>query len=57
MSEVEKYGAEFKSFERPRAIAVLPGDFTTENGMLTLTLKQRRTVVEAYESVLTGLYE
>jgi long-chain acyl-CoA synthetase len=58
MAEVTKYGAEFKSYERPKAIAVLPGDFTTENGMLTPTLKlKRRSVVGTYESVLSGLYD
>ena len=56
-AELAKYGAEFKGYERPRNIAVLAEDFTTENGMLTPTLKlKRRAVIQAYEETLNNIY-
>jgi long-chain acyl-CoA synthetase len=55
--EIEKYGAPFKGFESIQEFALLKDDFTTDNGMLTPSLKlKRRKVVEVYGSVLDQLY-
>ncbi len=55
--ELEKYSATFKSYERPKAFAILTEDFTTENDMLTpkLSLK-RRNVLARYGEDLEALY-
>lgn len=55
--EIEKYGAPFKGFESIQDFALLKDDFTTDNGMLTPSLKlKRRKVVEVYGSVIEQLY-
>jgi long-chain acyl-CoA synthetase len=55
--EIEREGAAFKAFERPTKFAVLSEDFTTENGMLTPTLKLKRNkVLERYGADLNRLY-
>jgi long-chain acyl-CoA synthetase len=56
-AEVDKYSADFKSFERVKKIAIIAEDFTTQNGMLTpkLSLK-RRDVLSKYKSKLDALY-
>ncbi len=57
MSEIDKYTSGFKSYERPRKLALVPEDFTTENGMLTPSMKvKRREVVSKYAKLLEGLY-
>ncbi len=57
-SEVEKFTAEFKGFEEIKKIALLPEDFTTENGMLTPSMKvKRRVVTEKYQGKIESLYE
>lgn len=56
-AEVATYGASFKAFERPRKVALIADDFTTENGMLTPSLKvKRRIVMAAHGEKLAGLY-
>ncbi|HMJ13179.1 MAG TPA: long-chain fatty acid--CoA ligase [Polyangiaceae bacterium] len=56
-SELDKYGADFKGFERPKDFVVSAEDFTTTNGMLTPTLKlKRRNVLAKYEGALESLY-
>ncbi len=56
-AEIDKYSEEFKGFERVRDFAVLPEEFSTENDMLTPTLKiKRRIVVKAHGPTLDGLY-
>lgn len=56
-SEVQKYAAEFKGFEEIKKIAIIPEDFTTENGMLTPSMKvKRRVVLERYKKNLDALY-
>ncbi|HEX9107292.1 MAG TPA: long-chain fatty acid--CoA ligase, partial [Longimicrobiales bacterium] len=43
--------------ERPKRIAILPQEFTVDNGLLTPTLKVRRRAVErAYRELLDELY-
>jgi long-chain acyl-CoA synthetase len=55
--ELEKYGAEFKGYEKPKDFVVVAEDFTTDNGMLTPTLKlKRRNVLAKYEAELDALY-
>jgi len=56
-SEIDKYGANFKGFERIADFALIVDDFTSDNGMLTPSLKlKRRKVVETYAPVIDGLY-
>ncbi|MCB9586744.1 MAG: long-chain fatty acid--CoA ligase [Polyangiaceae bacterium] len=55
--ELDKFSKDFKGFERPRNFAVITEDFSTENGMLTPTLKlKRRNVLERYGDLIEGLY-
>ncbi len=55
--ELEKYGADFKGFEEVRDFAIIDEDFTTDNGMLTPSLKvKRRKVMEKYGKAVDALY-
>jgi long-chain acyl-CoA synthetase len=55
--EIEKYGAPFKGFESIQDFALIKDDFTTDNDMLTPSLKlKRRKVVEVYGPVIEQLY-
>jgi long-chain acyl-CoA synthetase len=55
--EIERFGAEFKGFERPQKWALLTDEFTTENGLLTPKMSvKRREVVARYRSVIDSLY-
>jgi len=55
--ELAKYGDEFKGFEEIKDFALITEDFTTDNGMLTPSLKvKRRKVMEKYEKLLMSLY-
>ncbi|KPK14133.1 MAG: long-chain fatty acid--CoA ligase [Myxococcales bacterium SG8_38] len=55
--EVDRLSADFKGYEKVRKIYVGDEDFTTENGMLTPTLKlKRRVVQERYGDALESLY-
>ena len=48
---------QFKGFEAIQDFALIAKDFTTDNGMLTPSLKlKRRKVVEAHGSLIDGLY-
>ena len=56
-SEIDRLGAEFKRFEKPRDFAIIPEDFTIANGLLTPTLKlKRREVVARYGKLIEELY-
>ena len=56
--EIQKYSEKFKGFEAVQDFAVIDSDFTTENGMLTPSLKlKRRTVLEKYGPLLDALYK
>jgi len=56
-SEVEKSTAEFKGFEEIKKFDLLPEDFTTDNGMLTPSMKmKRRVVVERFKDKIEALY-
>jgi long-chain acyl-CoA synthetase len=55
--EIGREAATFKGFERPTKFAVVAEDFTTDNGMLTPTLKLKRNkVLERYGADLNRLY-
>ncbi len=55
--ELEKHMAEFKGFEEVREFAVIGEDFTTDNDMLTPSLKvKRRKVMEKYGKTVEALY-
>jgi long-chain acyl-CoA synthetase len=55
--EVEKHSAEFRGFEAVKDFALIADDFTTDNGMLTPSLKlKRRKVVEVYGGLFDQLY-
>ncbi len=55
--ELEKYAAKFKGFEEVRDFALISEDFTTENNMLTPSLKlKRRGVVAKWQGVIDGIY-
>jgi long-chain acyl-CoA synthetase len=55
--ELDHYGEKFKGFEEVRDFALVDEDFTTENGMLTPSLKvKRRAVLEKWGDLLNALY-
>jgi long-chain acyl-CoA synthetase len=55
--EIEKHAAAFKGFEAIRDFGLIATDFTTDNGMLTPSLKlKRRKVFETFGPVIEQLY-
>jgi long-chain acyl-CoA synthetase len=55
--EIDANSGDFKGFEGVRDFALIADDFTTDNGMLTPSLKlKRRKVVETYGDAIEGLY-
>jgi long-chain acyl-CoA synthetase len=57
-AEVAARSSEFKSFERARRLLITTEDFTTDNDMLTPTLKlKRRNVLARFGARLDELYE
>ncbi len=57
LGEIKKYGQSFKGYERPVKLLITLEDFTTDNGMLTPTMKlKRRNVLAKYEAELEALY-
>jgi long-chain acyl-CoA synthetase len=55
--EIEANSGEFKGFEGVKDFALIADDFTTENGMLTPSMKlKRRKVVETYGNLIAQLY-
>jgi long-chain acyl-CoA synthetase len=56
-SEIETLSKELKGYERVQNFIIVLEDFTTDNGMLTPTLKlKRRVVLERYGADLDALY-
>ncbi|MBK8216581.1 MAG: long-chain fatty acid--CoA ligase [Myxococcales bacterium] len=56
-SDLEKYADKFKGFEGIKDFALISEDFTTDNGMLTPSLKlKRRAVLAKWQSVIDGIY-
>jgi long-chain acyl-CoA synthetase len=57
MAELQKHFQSFKSYERPRDIAIIAEDFTTDNGLLTPKMSvKRKEVVARYQRELDALY-
>ncbi len=55
--EIEARGAGWRSFERVRGFCLLTEDFTTDNGLLTPSLKVRRErVIALHADALAALY-
>ena len=56
-AEVDKASANFKGFERIKRVTLTAEDFTTQNGMLTPSLKvKRRFVWQKYGAQIEALY-
>jgi long-chain acyl-CoA synthetase len=57
--ELDRYQQDvFKRFEKIKNFRFIEEEFSTENDMLTPTMKlKRRNVIKAYQSLLDGLYE
>lgn len=56
-SEIERATAHLAPFEKVKAFTLLPDTFTVENGLLTPTLKMRRTkIVERYWDQIQSMY-
>ena len=56
-SEVDKASADFKGFEKVRRITLTAEDFTTQNDLLTPSLKVKRRVVwQRYGAPIEALY-
>jgi long-chain acyl-CoA synthetase len=57
LQEIRTLSREFRSFERPKRIAVCDQDFTVENGLLTPSLKPKRDeIVRRFRTRLDALY-
>lgn len=56
--EIQRVGSEFKGYERPKKWVITSEEFTTDNDMLTPSMKvKRRKVMEAYGDQLEALYD
>jgi long-chain acyl-CoA synthetase len=56
--EIARQSGEFKQFEKIRRFALIREDFTTENDMLTPSLKlKRRVVLKRYGQRIMALYD
>jgi long-chain acyl-CoA synthetase len=57
MAEIQTHSAGFKSYERPRSIAVITEEFSTDNGLLTPKMSvKRKEVLSRYGNALDALY-
>jgi long-chain acyl-CoA synthetase len=57
MGEIEKYSTEFKGFEKIKKISLTAEDFTTQNDMITPSLKVKRRIVwQKYGPQIEALY-
>ncbi len=55
---VENKNTELQSYAKIKKFAILPGDFTVDNGLLTPTLKVKRKVItEKNREILDSLYQ
>lgn len=56
-AQVAAQAVDFKHYEQPKALALIADDFTTENGMLTPSMKvKRRVVIAKYGDRIRALY-
>jgi long-chain acyl-CoA synthetase len=54
---VEERNAELQSYAKIKKFAILPSDFTVENGLLTPTLKVKRKIItDKHRELLDSLY-
>ncbi len=54
---VETRNVELQSYAKIKKFAIMPGDFTVENGLLTPTLKvKRRVITDKHRELLDSLY-
>jgi len=57
MDEIQKYSADWKGFEKVQKVTLTSEDFTTQNGLLTPSLKVKRRVVwQRYGQQIDALY-
>ena len=57
LEEINTVGQDFKSYERPKRVLLLTEEFSSENDMLTPSLKlKRRNVLANYEKQIEELY-
>jgi long-chain acyl-CoA synthetase len=55
--ELDTYGEKFKGFEEVRDFTLIAEDFTTDNGMLTPSLKvKRRAVLAKWQNLIDEIY-
>lgn len=55
--EINKYGEDFKGYERPKKLVIIPEEFSTANDMLTPSLKlKRRNVIKAFKAEIDAVY-
>ena len=55
--EIDRYSRDFKGYETIRSFVLTPDAFTTDNDLMTQTLKiKRRNVVTRYKQDLANLY-
>ena len=58
MAEIDRYSANFASYERIKKIVLLDRDFEIEKGELTPSLKVKRNIVEdKYKDLIDKLYQ
>ena len=58
VQDISAVNSELPSYEQVKKFALLPEDFSVENGMLTPSMKTKRRIIEnAYQGVLDGFYE
>ena len=56
-SELDNYGQKFKGFEGVKDFTLIHEDFTPENGLLTASLKVKRSkVIDKYKPIIDALY-
>ncbi|WP_369751005.1 hypothetical protein [Pontibacter sp. BAB1700] len=54
---VNQYNLEFNPVEQIKKFALIPGEWSIENGELTPTLKlKRRVILERYQDLVSSLY-
>jgi long-chain acyl-CoA synthetase len=55
--EIATHSTSFKGYEKPNKLVITTEDFTTENGLLTPTMKLKRNkVMEKYGAALEALF-
>lgn len=56
--EIERLGEGFASYERPRRFALIDEEWSTENDMMTPSMKiKRRVIMEKYGDLIESLFE